>query len=344
MIAAKGNTVIDGKVRERISEGSTINIGQKMFRVTSVYTTFADLDRASAELDFQSSEDNGKSFTALAEDNSSRVLIPGIQDENNSLPSGLASLLKLSDSSVLLGFISKYKALSYPNYVVTKSTDNGSTWSEPMQLAESKPYFYDPSNDRMIQLPSGRVIIPLNREDTVGGHGTCYVYYSDDSGKTWLKSQEIDNEGDTCEEPAVQPYDNNTLVMLQRARGGHALYSVSPDQGRTWSKSKPTNLATSFVSVNLKRLNGELYALYNKGPRRQNLTIARLVSPSDFGQYQDVLQFTGEEAARLYPSHQYSTASITPDGKKLFLNYWGTAAAHQDDVYQLVDIGVLSFD
>ncbi len=131
----------------------------------------------------------------------------------------------------------------------------------------------------MVQLPSGRVLIPLTTEPSAGGHGLCFVAYSDDAGDTWAFSDVVDNQGSTCEEPAVQPFDGNTVLMLQRSREGFALYSVSPDQGKTWSKSRRTNLQTSFVSVNLKEFNNRLYALYNHGSIRQNLTLARLVSP-----------------------------------------------------------------
>lgn len=81
--------------------------------------------------------------------------------------------------------------------------------------------------------------------------------------------------------------------MLGRAAIGKAMFSISPDRGTSWTKGQATNLATSFVSVYLKKVDSDLYAFYNKGPTRQNLTMARLVSPNNFGIYHDVLTFTG---------------------------------------------------
>jgi hypothetical protein len=49
--------------------------------------------------------------------------------------------------------------------------------------------------------------MPMNIEGSVGAHGLCFVIYSDDNAESWQYSEIVDNQGNTCEEPAVQAYD-----------------------------------------------------------------------------------------------------------------------------------------
>ena len=118
---------------------------------------------------------------------------------------------------------------------------------------------------------------------TLEGHGHrpqmggCYVYYSDDLGKTWSRSvgsimvwplpseDELGGFGGTYE-PVVVERRDKSLLMLMRTKVGRLFESSSPDAGKTWSAADPTPLATGDVPCDLERLpsTGDLVVVWNQ--------------------------------------------------------------------------------
>jgi sialidase-1 len=125
---------------------------------------------------------------------------------------------------------------------VLKSTDDGATWSTPIEITSSVKeknwgwYATGPGNG--IQLKSGRLVIPANHSVIGKRNSRSHVFYSDDAGATW-KLGGIAGEG-TNESQVVERADGTLLLNMRNHRQHPQIYVraivSSKDGGKTWSK------------------------------------------------------------------------------------------------------------
>ena len=128
---------------------------------------------------------------------------------------------------------------------VTRSTDDGATWSKPIDISSSvrRPdwrwYGTGPCNG--IQTRTDRLVIPTCYSAWVKeGFANYYpnVIYSDDHGTTW---QTGGTAGDNAGEGTVAELPDGSLMINVRnwpvLTGGRGV-AVSTDGGETWSKPK----------------------------------------------------------------------------------------------------------
>ncbi len=157
------------------------------------------------------------------------VLYDGPDDDRD------PSIVQLANGLLVCNFFSlrKSEGKSPPwtglgTWMVT-SSDLGKTWSEPKQIAAD---YYCSSPIR--ELPGGRLVLGLYRELPKSAAGA--VGLSDDGGKTW-RTVDIDNGGTRLDaETDVIRLADGTLYAAERPA---MCYSVSKDDGATWSVSKP---------------------------------------------------------------------------------------------------------
>ncbi len=136
--------------------------------------------------------------------------------------------------------------------LVTKSTDDGVSWSEPVDITESVK---DPTWKYLgtgpghgVQLTSGRLLIP-SWGDTSPGPATwkpdkpnwgkvqfSYAFFSDDHGASWQRGEILTNDmSDECE--AIETVDGLVYMnMRSRQKKLRRAYSRSQDGGETWSE------------------------------------------------------------------------------------------------------------
>ncbi|MBR4752746.1 MAG: exo-alpha-sialidase [Thermoguttaceae bacterium] len=128
-----------------------------------------------------------------------------------------------------------------PVYII-RSVDNGRTWSEPLPLQRD----WVGALRAMVTLKSGRIVLatmalqPWNH--------IIPVYYSDDAGQSWTKTQTIVMEGaktndhDGAMEPKLVEKKDGSVYMLIRTTRGTFYRSISTDGGETWSKPESTGI------------------------------------------------------------------------------------------------------
>jgi Neuraminidase (sialidase) len=184
------------------------------------------------------------------------------------------SLLRLADGRIALFYAIKNSGTDCRLYMRT-SADETRTWSEPTLCIPPEGY-YVVNNDRVIQLKSGRLVVPAARHNypatpgaplTHRGKVTCFL--SDDAGKTWragtttLEAPQKSRSG--LQEPGVVELKNGDLLMLMRTDLGSQYRSISTDGGETWSAAEPTELASPLSPASIKRIptTGDLMVIWN---------------------------------------------------------------------------------
>ena len=113
--------------------------------------------------------------------------------------------------------------------LVLKSTDDGVTWSRPLDITPSVGAFI-PGPGVGIQLQSGRLVIPGYDNDTRIGRRASHVIYSDDRGRTWRAGAKVRKE--TNESQVVELVDGT--LMLNMRGGRYRNVALSRDGGQSW--------------------------------------------------------------------------------------------------------------
>ena len=103
--------------------------------------------------------------------------------------------------------------------------------------------------------------------------GACYTCHSDDDGRTWQPNEngyifinwEAGSLYGSVFEPSIVEVSPRRLLMFMRTGLGRLFQSWSQDDGTTWSRPAPTNLASSHSPAQLRRMpNGHLLCIWNQ--------------------------------------------------------------------------------
>jgi sialidase-1 len=124
---------------------------------------------------------------------------------------------------------------------ITRSTDDGQTWSKPEDITAStkRPdwtwYATGPGNG--IQLRDGRLVIPCDHNVAGTRARHSHVIVSDDGGKTWKIGGVA---GEKTNESAVVELGDRSLLFNMRSYHGKNRRAIawSKDRGDSWSELK----------------------------------------------------------------------------------------------------------
>ena len=192
-------------------------------------------DNDNIDLVLKRSFDKGESWTDL------RVIADdGIHTMGNPCP-----LLDRETQTIWLPFCKNNQQV----YLI-KSTDDGTTWSEPMEITQ---HVKDPAWNYMgtgpghgIQLKSGRLLIPCWGDSSPrpmtwkpspnwNKLQFSFAVFSDDHGATWKRGETL-TEDASDESDAVETVDGSLyLNMRSRQKKYHRGFAWSQDGGETWS-------------------------------------------------------------------------------------------------------------
>jgi WD40 repeat protein len=168
------------------------------------------------------------------------------------------SVTRAANGDLLLSY-QYYVRKTRPVYKISyyrRSKDEGETWGDQLFMAADGLF-----NDKPIVLSTGRLIAPVEREARVaGGDHAGYVssvFFSDDNGYSWTRSNEVDALPIEAQEPHVVELKDGRLMMLCRTYSRFVLRSYSTDKGKTWSKGEPIQeleLPAWSSALNVKRI------------------------------------------------------------------------------------------
>lgn len=184
-----------------------------------------------------------------------------VDDKFNITGNGISTNLFCSDSPYQV----------YPtNYLyLTSSTDGGANWSAPTLInvkhASEQTCLVGPGKG--IVTSSGRIIYPVY-EYTNGTQHTS-VIYSDDQGKTWKRSANMDRG---TSEATITEADGKLYMFTRGARG----YYVSTDNGATWGTQQKVTDISYYTGCQMnaitysKKIDGKTAILLSAGTNARN--------------------------------------------------------------------------
>jgi hypothetical protein len=136
------------------------------------------------------------------------------------------------------------------------------------------------NNDRVVQLSSGRLVIPaayhrakletdVRERGSFEGRGIAFFFLSDDNGLTWKEADDWwalpVKAASGLQEPGVVELADGTLLAWCRTTTGRQWQMRSADGGVTWSPPEPSRFRSPCSPMSIKRLpdTGHLLAVWN---------------------------------------------------------------------------------
>lgn len=178
------------------------------------------------------------------------------------------TLTRLRSGRVLLpyadGFYLHPKSKDYDRNALLfcpVSDDHGKTWTN--RKAQSFPGYEPFAFGRVVELPSGTLLMPLWGAYEKRGASSCGLLKSTDNGETWSDYRRI-VQGDSNETPIILLPDARVLALIR----GHADDATRPfhvahssDGGDTWTAPVRVNLCGTSPSLHISP-KGRLLAGY----------------------------------------------------------------------------------
>jgi sialidase-1 len=243
----------------RNSEGAFIDLADG--RILFAYTKFigqAWKDHDTAVIAARLSSDGGRTWSPR-----DRILI---QPEGRCNVMSV-SLLRLQDGSIGLFYMRKNSLNDCIPYL-RKSRDEGRTWSKAVRCIPAPGYFVL-NNDRVIQLSTGRLVMPaaFHRSKRTSGvidyrsfesRALAFFFVSDDSGSTWREARDwwaLPRRSQSgLQEPGVVELRNGSLYAWCRTDIGRQWEMVSRDGGETWTRPRPSPFYSPNSPLSIKRI------------------------------------------------------------------------------------------
>lgn len=256
----------------RNSEGDFITL--KDGRILFVYTKHTGKsysDDSAAYLAGRYSRDSGRTWE------SDDHMVVAQEGKMNVMS---VSLLRLQNGNIAMFYLVKNTQADSKPYVRI-STNEGATWSNSVNCIKDKSGFFVVNNNRVIQLKSGRVVLPVSLhqddEEPDRNHliGRISAYYSDDNCKTWHASTQVPNPRKILiQEPGIIELKDGKILMLMRTNQKRQFMSYSYDQGKTWSGMATTQLKSPVSPASLARIpsTGDLMVIWNNNDNENTAT------------------------------------------------------------------------
>jgi sialidase-1 len=149
-------------------------------------------------------------------------------------------------------------------FLITKSTDDGQTWSEPVNITPIKKkewWLFAPAPGHGITLSDGTLVFPTQGRDETG-EPFSNITWSKDGGETWITSNPATKNTTEC--MAVELADGFIMLNMRdnRNRGneevnGRSVF-VTSDLGETW-REHPTSRKALIEPTCMASLHKHVY-------------------------------------------------------------------------------------
>lgn len=210
-------------------------------------------------------------------------------------------------------------------FTVSSQTD-GYTWTAPQKIHPPGFKGWD-SAGRVVELPDGSLLMPMNGEKPDDTHGRCWVMRSADRGMSWefLGMVASDQGVRDFHELRILPLPSGRILAMMRTPDANFFQCHSDDGGKTWSALEETPIWCGGSSPGDLLLLRDRRVLCTYGHRRPPYGVRACLS-EDEGRTWDithevVLRDDGLDRDMGYPSSEQ-----LDDGTIITVYYW-----HEED-------------
>lgn len=195
-------------------------------------------DHGSADIAYLSSCDEGETWQNKG------ILLGRTPDAINIMS---VSFLRLENDEILLFYLKKTREndLVFCRPCVRSSFDECKTWGEERMLVPRDHWYYVMNNDRVLQLQSGRILVPtaVSSKPVRSAKGAKIRYIaSDDQGKTWkILEEEHEMPFENLrgfEEPGLYQHKDGSVWGYYRTNIGCQFETTSQNDGKSWTVPK----------------------------------------------------------------------------------------------------------
>jgi sialidase-1 len=325
--------ILPGPDNPRNSEGDfvTLKDGRILFIYTH-YTGTSGGDNASAFLAGRFSDDNGKTWgkkdkTIVKQEGTMNVMS--------------ISLLRLQNDEIALFYLRKNSETDCVP-MIRISNDDARTWSDPKPCITDRGGYFVVNNSRVIQLKSGRILVPvaIHKQNWLGWpeYFTMSACYSDDNGRSWKTGREAENPDSVLtQEPGVVELKNGKILMFIRTNSGVQYKSFSSDKGETWSPVERSNIVSPLSPASIARIpsTSDLLLVWNDNGINQKRTPLCIAISKDEGR-----TWGNNKVVEDDPDGSFCYPAIHFAGGSVLLGYWNRANKNNSSS----DIARLSID
>lgn len=155
-------------------------------------------------------------------------------------------------------------------FLITKSEDDGKTWSEPVNITPTTKrkewWLFAPAPGHGITLDDGTLVFPTQGRDEKG-EPFSNITYSKDGGKTWVTSNPAFHNTTEC--MAVQLENGDIMLNMRDNRNRNTespngrRVCVTSDLGKTW-KEHPTSYSVLTEPTCMASIHKHIYVKNNE--------------------------------------------------------------------------------
>lgn len=180
---------------------------------------------------------------------------------------------KSADENNKTTFGAPLKAPKRSYIYMLKSSDNGKTWSEPVDITpqifnQEDGVFFAVCPGAGLTTSSGRIIMPLY---TIKG---TVAIFSDDNGETWSRNSQMQYTSNIDEWCAIEEPNGNIYSVGRPKMPGKCPVSVSYDNGLYWEKGKKTAFKAPKCQKSMLAIGDKLLVSHPSGKKRENGVIS----------------------------------------------------------------------
>lgn len=226
-------------------------------------------------------------------------------------------LYQIPDGDMLLFYKQGTQVSKWSGWLL-RSSDGGQSWGEPELLPEG---LLGPAKNKPI-FSQGRIICPASDEKD-GWH--VYFEYSDDTGRSWQRTPFVEAPGGIeAIQPSIIQLKDGRLIAYCRTKQAKVAYTISTDNGNSWSPLKLSGIANNNSGIDVCKLSDSAYYMVcNNWPIPEGMENAPR-TPLSLLFSNDGFRWKQCETLENSNIGEYSYPSIiaTPDGRLQIVYTW----------------------